>query len=61
MALSIAEQQEADEGEEDAEGLSSAFFGFANYLIDNLFLPLKAFAKKTPRPSPAYHSAIERA
>ena len=58
MALSIDEQQEA---EDDAEDLRSAFFGFADYLMDNFFLPLKASTKKTPQPSPAYHSAIERA
>ncbi|GAB1312272.1 hypothetical protein MFIFM68171_02482 [Madurella fahalii] len=41
--------------------LRSALFGFAEYLIDNFFLPLKASTKKTPQPSPAYHSAVLRA
>ncbi|KAI8943948.1 hypothetical protein F4801DRAFT_595322 [Xylaria longipes] len=58
MALSIDGQQEE---EDDVEDLRSAFFGFADYLLDNFFLPLKASTKKTPQPSPAYHSAIERA
>ncbi|POR39343.1 Uncharacterized protein TPAR_00459 [Tolypocladium paradoxum] len=31
--------------------------GFSEYLFDNFFLPLKASTKKTPQPSPAYHSA----
>ncbi|KAL2256825.1 hypothetical protein VTK26DRAFT_1067 [Humicola hyalothermophila] len=42
------------------ERIRSKFFGFADYLIDNFFLPLKASARKTPQPSPAYHSAIQR-
>ncbi|KPM42283.1 hypothetical protein AK830_g4280 [Neonectria ditissima] len=56
MALSI-------DGEEDIdfEDLRSPFFGFADYLLDNFFLPLKASTKRTPQPSPAYHSAVQRA
>ncbi|KAK4155758.1 hypothetical protein C8A00DRAFT_41683 [Chaetomidium leptoderma] len=30
------------------------------YLLDNFFLPLKASTKKTPQPSPADHSAVQR-
>ncbi|KAI1119836.1 hypothetical protein F5Y10DRAFT_149237 [Nemania abortiva] len=56
MALSIDGQQ----AEDDAENLRSAFFDFAEYLMDNFFLPLKGSTRKTPQPSPAYHSAIER-
>ncbi|KAH6629960.1 hypothetical protein B0J18DRAFT_419783 [Chaetomium sp. MPI-SDFR-AT-0129] len=36
------------------------FFGFADYLFNNFFLPLKASATKTPQPTPAFHSAIQR-
>uniref|UniRef100_A0A0B7KKY2 HNH nuclease domain-containing protein n=1 Tax=Bionectria ochroleuca TaxID=29856 RepID=A0A0B7KKY2_BIOOC len=55
MALSI-------DGEEDidVEDLRSPFFGFADYLLDNFFLPLKASTKRTPQPSPAFHSAVQR-
>jgi len=69
------------------EDLRSAFFAFADYLLDNFFLPcksllfiplpefakepyadeycvahtlVKASTKKTPQPSPVYHSAILR-
>ncbi|KAI1272767.1 hypothetical protein F5Y07DRAFT_286290 [Xylaria sp. FL0933] len=49
-----------DQGHDDLEDLRSPFFGFADYLLDNFFLPLKASTKKTPQPSPAYHSAVER-
>lgn len=79
MELSIDGQQEE---EVDVEDLRLPFFGFADYLLDNFFLPcelpsspfttvllthgahvasVKASTKKTPQPSPAYHSAIERA
>ncbi|KAI1660597.1 hypothetical protein F4813DRAFT_298679, partial [Daldinia decipiens] len=43
------------------EELRSSLLRFADYLLDNFFLPLKASAKKTPQPSPAYHSAVEKA
>ncbi|OAA50504.1 hypothetical protein NOR_00954 [Metarhizium rileyi] len=33
--------------------------GFADFLIDSFFLPLKASTRKTPQPSPAYHSAVQ--
>lgn len=59
MALSIEDEQQ--EAEDDPEEIRSPFFGFADYLMDNFFLPLKASTKKTPQPSPAYDSAIKRA
>ncbi|KAL8367182.1 hypothetical protein RB599_010266 [Gaeumannomyces hyphopodioides] len=34
---------------------------FAEYLMDNFFLPLKAASNKTPQPSPITHSAVQRA
>lgn len=55
MALSI-EGPEVD----DREDLRSPFFAFADYLLDNFFLPLKASTRRTPQPSPAFHSAVER-
>ncbi|KAH6628896.1 hypothetical protein F5144DRAFT_328310 [Chaetomium tenue] len=42
------------------ERVQDKFFGFADYLFNNFFLPLKASATKTPQPSPAYHSAISK-
>ncbi|KAJ3575794.1 hypothetical protein NPX13_g3909 [Xylaria arbuscula] len=58
MALSIEKNDDSDI--KDIEDFRSPFFGFADYLLDNFFLPLKASAKKTPQPSPTYHSAVER-
>ncbi|KAI8648932.1 HNHc domain-containing protein [Fusarium sp. Ph1] len=40
------------------EEVNCKLVGFAEYLLDNFFLPLKASTKKTPQPSPAYHSAV---
>ncbi|KAL7620219.1 hypothetical protein AAE478_009212 [Parahypoxylon ruwenzoriense] len=54
MALSIDEDEDTDNFEPPRSG----FFDFAEYLLDNFFLPLKASAKKTPQPSPAYHSPV---
>ncbi|KLU92000.1 hypothetical protein MAPG_10947 [Magnaporthiopsis poae ATCC 64411] len=46
----------------EVEGrLRTSLYGFAEYLMDNFFLPLKAASNKTPQPSPHYHSAIQRA
>ncbi|KAL2179716.1 uncharacterized protein P884DRAFT_267403 [Thermothelomyces heterothallicus CBS 202.75] len=42
------------------EQISEKFFSFADYLFYNFFLPLKASARKTPQPSPASHSVIQR-
>ncbi|KAF2963341.1 hypothetical protein GQX73_g10224 [Xylaria multiplex] len=44
----------------DPETLRSSVFAFADYLMDQFFLPLKASTKKTPQPSPVFHSAVER-
>ncbi|KAJ4171733.1 hypothetical protein NW754_000312 [Fusarium falciforme] len=41
--------------------LRDSFFNFAEYLFENFFLPLKSSTKKTPQPSPASHSAVQRA
>ncbi|KAI3320344.1 hypothetical protein HD806DRAFT_242292 [Xylariaceae sp. AK1471] len=63
MALSLTGQGENDDDLDDLddlENLRTLFFGFASYLIDNFFLPIKASTKKTPQPSPAFHSAIEQ-
>ncbi|RTE75361.1 hypothetical protein BHE90_010184 [Fusarium euwallaceae] len=40
------------------EEVNCKLVGFAEYLLDNFFLPLKASTRKTPQPSPAYHSAV---
>ncbi|KAK3384077.1 hypothetical protein B0T24DRAFT_72720 [Lasiosphaeria ovina] len=39
----------------------SLLFGFADYLITNFFLPLRAATNKTPQPSPVYHAAVLQA
>ncbi|KAK4194051.1 hypothetical protein QBC40DRAFT_322045 [Triangularia verruculosa] len=41
--------------------LSGRLAYHARYLFDNFFLPLKASTKKTPQPSPVYHSVIQQA
>ncbi|RYO88588.1 hypothetical protein DL763_005932 [Monosporascus cannonballus] len=56
MGLSIDK-----DGDSNFEEIGSAFFDFADYLLDNFFLPLKASGKETPQPSPAVHSAVQRA
>ncbi|KAJ8126456.1 hypothetical protein O1611_g7183 [Lasiodiplodia mahajangana] len=43
------------------EDIRSKFFQFGDHLFDHFFLPLKAFAEKTPQPSPALHSAVQEA
>ncbi|KAK0749172.1 hypothetical protein B0T18DRAFT_321154 [Schizothecium vesticola] len=62
MGLSLDADGDLVELEDrQVEDLRSAFFAFADHLLDNFFLPLKASTKKTPQPSPAYHSAVLRA
>ncbi|KAI1113724.1 hypothetical protein F5Y14DRAFT_417060 [Nemania sp. NC0429] len=62
MALSLNGQGDSNDGDLDGlEDLRSLFFGFASYLLDCFFLPIKASTtKRTPQPSPAYHSGVER-
>ncbi|KAL2819861.1 hypothetical protein BDW59DRAFT_120069 [Aspergillus cavernicola] len=43
----------------DTSALRDSLYRFAQYLVDNFFLPLKALAAKTPQPTPALsHSTI---
>ncbi|KAK2591443.1 hypothetical protein QQS21_010852 [Conoideocrella luteorostrata] len=44
---------------ETEDNILAKLAGFADYLMDNFFLPLKASTRKTPQPSPAYHSATQ--
>ncbi|KAF2967331.1 hypothetical protein GQX73_g6277 [Xylaria multiplex] len=69
MSLPMSGDENGDEEEEaDVDltnreleaDLCSTLFSFADYLLDNFFLPLKASTNKTPQPSPAYHSAVQR-
>ncbi|PHH73972.1 hypothetical protein CDD83_4640 [Cordyceps sp. RAO-2017] len=61
MALSMDGEEPVNFDQESlAVEFGSALFNFAEYLLDNFFLPLKASAKKTPQPSPACHSAVQR-
>ncbi|KAI0527764.1 hypothetical protein F5B22DRAFT_3173 [Xylaria bambusicola] len=61
MTLSLTGQSGDDNDLDDLENIRSLFFGFASYLLDYFFLPIKSSTKKTPQPSPAFHSAVERA
>ncbi|KAJ8126391.1 hypothetical protein O1611_g7245 [Lasiodiplodia mahajangana] len=54
VALSVNHDEDIDFDE-----LRPKFFSFADFLLDNFFLPLKASAKRTPQPSPDYHSAVQ--
>ncbi|KAI0837286.1 hypothetical protein F5Y06DRAFT_271260 [Hypoxylon sp. FL0890] len=54
MTLSVDHDEDIDFDE-----LRPKFFGFADFLLDNFFLPLKASTKKTPQPTPTYHSAAQ--
>ncbi|OAA53613.1 hypothetical protein SPI_09320 [Niveomyces insectorum RCEF 264] len=56
MALPLGGNEQLDFAE-----LEPLFRGFAEYLMDHFFLPLKASTAQTPQPSPAYHSAVIRA
>ncbi|KAL8346244.1 hypothetical protein RB598_000241 [Gaeumannomyces tritici] len=49
------------ENTEIAADLGTSVDAFAEYLMNNFFLPLKAASNKTPQPSPITHSAIQRA
>ncbi|KAK0732214.1 hypothetical protein B0H67DRAFT_640511 [Lasiosphaeris hirsuta] len=44
-----------------AERLGSVVTNFADYLLANFFLPLRACSGKTPQLSPVCHSAVKRA
>ncbi|KAI1382543.1 uncharacterized protein F4822DRAFT_150778 [Hypoxylon trugodes] len=54
MALSMGDDNQSI----DFEELRLVFFDFADYLLDNFFLPLKASTKKTPQPTPTFRSAF---
>ncbi|KAI8943957.1 hypothetical protein F4801DRAFT_305182 [Xylaria longipes] len=60
MTLSLTGQNDDDNDLDNLENIYSLFFGFASYLLDYFFLPIKFSTKKTPQPSPAFHSAVER-
>ncbi|KAI0523904.1 hypothetical protein F5B22DRAFT_422349 [Xylaria bambusicola] len=46
-----------DDDDFDFDELRPKFFGFADSLLDNFFLPPST--KKTPQPTPTYHSAVQ--
>ncbi|KAK0631093.1 hypothetical protein B0T17DRAFT_488932, partial [Bombardia bombarda] len=62
LALGILDDNEnidlSDDGE--VEDFRSPLFGFADYLIANFFLPLRATTNRTPQPSPIYHAAVQQ-
>lgn len=60
--LPIDGDEDIDLGDADRQAkLRDSLFNFAEYLFENFFLPLKASTRKTPQPSPASHSAVQRA
>ncbi|KEZ42415.1 Uncharacterized protein SAPIO_CDS5603 [Scedosporium apiospermum] len=62
LELSMDHEDDVDFGSGQLEEpLGSALYRFADHLFDHFFLPLRASTKKTPQPSPAYHSAIQQA
>ncbi|EXL90098.1 hypothetical protein NOF04DRAFT_3415 [Fusarium oxysporum II5] len=59
LKLSISSEEDIDFEDATYQGqLKTHLYEFADYLIDNFFLPLKASTKKTPQPTPASHSAV---
>ncbi|KAK3991281.1 hypothetical protein QBC44DRAFT_380057 [Cladorrhinum sp. PSN332] len=60
IALSIDSENDID-FENNEEDLDLALSRFADYLLDNFFLPLRASSGKTPQLSPLIHPAIQRA
>ncbi|KAK7415185.1 hypothetical protein QQZ08_012413 [Neonectria magnoliae] len=57
-----AEQEDIDLTDAATQAkLRDSLVNFAEYLFENFFLPLKSSTKKTPQPSPASHSAVQRA
>nr|KMM63939.1 hypothetical protein CPAG_00291 [Coccidioides posadasii RMSCC 3488] len=62
MKLDVAGEEDIDFLDEDVENqLGKNLITFADFLLDNFFLPLKASGRHTPQPSPAHLSAIQRA
>ncbi|KAF2452499.1 hypothetical protein BDY21DRAFT_312010 [Lineolata rhizophorae] len=60
MALSVT-GEDVDFGDKNLKDeIRSTLLSFADYLLDSFFLPLRASTKKTPQPSPAHRSAVER-
>ncbi|RSL71270.1 hypothetical protein CEP53_001527 [Fusarium sp. AF-6] len=59
LSPSAHEDIDFDDSTHRAE-LQAGLDEFADYLVDNFFLPLKASTKKTPQPTPASHSAVMR-
>ncbi|KAI0868862.1 hypothetical protein GGS24DRAFT_191025 [Hypoxylon argillaceum] len=74
MTLSV-DNDDGDNDDINFDELRPHFFGFADYLLDNFFLPciyasfrclvvaktclVKASTRKTPQPTPTYHSAVQ--
>ncbi|OAA37386.1 hypothetical protein NOR_07085 [Metarhizium rileyi] len=60
ISLPINQESNIDFSIKETEELILAkLSGFADYLIDNFFLPLKASTKRTSQLLPAYHSATQ--
>jgi HNH endonuclease len=60
MALSMNGDSPDLHDIEVEEELRSVLFGFADYLLDKFFLPLRACSGKTPQLTPVYHAAMQR-
>ncbi|EQL29810.1 hypothetical protein BDFG_07621 [Blastomyces dermatitidis ATCC 26199] len=62
MKVDVAGEEDIDFDDEGLENqLGKNLITFADFLLDNFFLPLKASGQHTPQPSPAHLSAIQRA
>ncbi|KAK2759095.1 hypothetical protein FQN54_003194 [Arachnomyces sp. PD_36] len=59
MGLDITAEHDPD-FEGDRSKLSEGLASFADFLLDNFFIPLKASGQRTTQPSPAHLSAIQR-
>merc|ERR1712000_206784 len=60
LAIPLSDTVDVDLNDKETEDeVWLNLVGFADYLLNNFFLPLKASTKRTPQPSPAYHSATQ--
>ncbi|KND87269.1 hypothetical protein TOPH_08098 [Tolypocladium ophioglossoides CBS 100239] len=60
MELSMEGEAIDFSDEKHAEALRSRLVGFAEHLVNNFFMPLRASTARTPQPTPHYRSATQR-
>ncbi|KAH8754637.1 hypothetical protein F5883DRAFT_573340 [Diaporthe sp. PMI_573] len=62
LALGMFDNDNVDLSDESVVAdFRSPLFGFAEFLMTNFFLPLRASTNRTPQPSPVYHAAVQQA